>query len=183
MSRHLKGFVLATVLLLVSACANQLNRVTSDRYADACSEAEKDDQLVMAEQACYRALANVEWGNLGPELKSQRLYNFARIERRLGKFAEAEQLLRQSISIEETLSGPDSVKVGRRLVELSVDLAGQEKWIEGADQLARVLPIADQFSGQERSYTKVVLTKYSEELGRAGVSELSAQFAARASEL
>lgn len=183
MTRLSKSLILTTVLILASACANQLNRVTSDRYADACSEAEKDDLLVVAEEACYRAMANVEWGNLGSELKSQRLYNFARIERRLGKFAEAEQLLRQSILIEEARSGPNSVKVGRRLVELSVDLAGQEKWIEGADQLARVLPIADQFSGEERSYTKVVLTKYSEELRRAGVSELSAQFAARASEL
>jgi len=35
--------------------------------------AEQAGDLCMAEQLCYRALVNVDWGNLGPELKSERL--------------------------------------------------------------------------------------------------------------
>lgn len=79
-------------LALLSACANPINRVTSDNYAETCSIAEDNGKLDVAEQACYRALVNVDLGNLGPELKSQRLYNLGRIKQRLSKYSEAELL-------------------------------------------------------------------------------------------
>lgn len=60
---------LIAFVLMVSGCANPLNQVTSDRYAEQCSEAERAGQLAVAEEACYRALVNVDWGNLGPLLK------------------------------------------------------------------------------------------------------------------
>jgi hypothetical protein len=82
---------------------------------------------VVAEEACYRSIKNVDWGNLGPELKSQRLYNLARIKRQVGKFGEAEVILKESLAVEESVSGKDSLKTARRLVELSVNLAAQEK--------------------------------------------------------
>ena len=133
------------VSALLGACANPLNRATSDNYAETCTVAESNGKLDVAEQACYRALVNVDMGNLGPELKSQRLYNLGRIKRQMSKFSEAESLFKESLQIEEKLSGPGGVKIGRRLVELSVSLAGQDKWSEGAQYLERFLPIADQF--------------------------------------
>ena len=167
----------------LSACANPLNQLTSDNYAEKCAVAESNGRLEVAEEACYRALVNVDWGNLGPELKSERLYNLGRIKRQLAKFSEAEQLFRESLSIEEKLSSPSGVKVGRRLVELSVSLAAQDKWPEGVQFLDQLLPIADQFSGRERAYTAMVLTQYSKHLKSTSEVATAERFDAKASAL
>jgi hypothetical protein len=143
------SMALATAALL-SGCANTLNRATSENYSETCSIAEGNGQLEVAEQACYRALINVDGGNLGPELKSVKLYSLGQIKRQLAKFVEAEALFKESLAIEEKLTGKTSVKVGRRLVELSVSLAAQEKWSEGAQYLESLLPIADQLTGKDR---------------------------------
>jgi hypothetical protein len=106
-----------TAVLLV-ACANPLNQATSDRCAEECAAAERRGALAVAEEACYRAVKNVDWGNLGPELKSQRLYNLARIKRQVARFSEAEVILKESLALEAIVSGKDSLKTARRLVEL-----------------------------------------------------------------
>jgi len=168
---------------LLAGCANPVNRATSDHYADTCAIAEQNGRLQVAEEACYRALVNVDWGNLGPELKSRRLYNLGRIKRQLAKFSEAEQLFKESLAIEEELSTPTDPKIGRRLVELSVSLAGQDKWAEGAPYLERMLPIASQFTGQERAYTAEVLNRYSKYLSTTDQAVLADRFAAAAAGL
>ena len=65
--------ILVLIAYSLGGCANPVNRVTSANYAEDCSVAEQNGRLDIAEEACYRALVNVDWGNLGPELKSQRL--------------------------------------------------------------------------------------------------------------
>ena len=107
-----------SLVALLASCANPLNEATASRYSAQCGAAESAGNLPAAEEFCFRALKNADWGNLSPELKSQHLYNFARIKRRLAKFAEAEELLKASLAIEEPLSGASSLKVGRRLVLL-----------------------------------------------------------------
>ncbi|MDP2367977.1 tetratricopeptide repeat protein [Rhodoferax sp.] len=160
-----------------------MNQATSDRYAAQCSAAESTGDLASAEEACYRSVKNVDWGNLGPELKSQRLYNLARIKRRLAKFAEAEEVLKESLAIEETLSGPTGVKIGRRLVELSVNLAGQNKWSEGEIVVSRFIPISTAFVGQERTYTKEVLLRYAATMDKLGNVQSAEKFKAAAAAL
>lgn len=167
--------IMASALTL-AGCANPINRVTSDNYAETCATAEQNGRLQVAEEACYRALVNVDRGNLGPELKSQRLYNLGRIKRQLAKFSEAEQLFKESLATEEKLSNLKDPKIGRRLVELAVSLAGQDKWREGAQYLKKVLPIAPQFSGQERSYTAEVLKQYGKHLRAGNQTPLAEQF-------
>lgn len=162
-------------LLLLSACANPLNRATSDRYADTCATAETNGRLDVAEQACYRALVNVDWGNLGPELKSQRLYNLGRIKRKLSKFGEAEDLFKQSLAIEEKLSSPTDPKIGRRLIELSATLAGQGKWDEGAQYLEKAAPISAQYTGNERSFAALAFSEFAKQL-RASQPKVAERF-------
>jgi tetratricopeptide (TPR) repeat protein len=179
--KSLQIIVVGAVLL--AGCANPVNRVTSDNYTETCTVAEQNGRLQAAEETCYRALVNVDWGNLGPELKSQRLYNLGRIKRQLAKFSEAEQLFKESLAIEAKLSTPSDQKIGRRLVELSVSLAGQDKWAEGAQYLERMLPIASQFTGQERVYTAEVLNQYSKRLSTSNQAALADRFAASAAAL
>ena len=173
-------FCVANVLI---ACANPVNRATSDNYAETCATAERNGNLKVAEEACYRALVNVDWGNLGVELKSQRLYNLGRIKRQLAKFSEAEQLFKESLGIEQTLSFPTDPKIGRRLVELSVCLAAQNKWEDGAQYLKQSIPIADKFSGRERSYIAEVLLQYGKHMRKSNNMVLAEQFESEASRL
>ena len=169
--------------LLLTGCANPINRVTSDNYSETCQMAESNGRLKVAEEACYRALVNVDLGNLGPELKSERLYNLGRIKRQLAKFPEAEQLVKESLAIEEKLPSPSELKIGRRLIELSVSLAAQDKWTEGAKLLERSLPITPQFAGQERAYAIEVLTEYSKHLKTMNQVALAEQFETKAAAL
>ena len=175
--RHVYAtFITICMLLLATGCANPLNQATSNRYAEECSQAERRGRLDAAEQACYRSLVNVDWGTLGLDQKSQRLYNLARIKRQLAKFAEAEDLLKQSLAIEEKLTPPSDERIGRRLIELSVNLAAQGKWDEGAQCLDRVLPIAQQYSGQERAFASLVFSNYGNEFRKNNSTELADRY-------
>jgi len=175
--RHIGNVFMAICMaLFVASCANPLNQATSDRYGDECSQAESSRRLDIAEQACYRALVNVDSGNLELDQKSQRLYNLARIKRQLAKFAEAEDLLKQSLVIEEKMSPPSNERIGRRLVELSVNLAAQDKWKEGVQYLDRVLPIAQQYSGQERTFLSLVFSNYGKEFRKNNLAELAVRY-------
>ncbi|GFE62886.1 tetratricopeptide repeat protein [Geobacter sp. AOG2] len=177
------ALIILLFTLLIAGCANPINRATSDNYAEICHIAMSEGQLDDAEQACYRALVNVDWGDLGQELKSQRLYNLALIKRRLAKFQEAEDLLNQSLTIEERFSQPSSLRIGRREVELSVNLAAQGKWTDGSRLLERVLPIAKQFEGQDRTWTSEVLRQYADQLRKTNQHDLASTFEKKASEL
>jgi hypothetical protein len=157
-------FAAICLSLLITGCANSLNQATANRYAAACADAELSGRLEVAEKACSRELDNADWGNLGAEQKSQKLYNLARIKRQLSKFSEAEDLLRVSLAIEERLSPPSPVRIGRRLVELAVNCAAQNRWDRGVYYMDRALPFAPELSGQERKYLSLVLTQYARKL-------------------
>jgi hypothetical protein len=152
--------VFFAVTTLLGGCANPVNQVTEERYTDQCVEAESVNALPAAEMACARALANVSMGNLSKTEESQDLYNLGRIKRRLSKFSEAEQLQRQSLEIETALSGNTSVQSGRRLVELSVNLAAQDKWDEAVATIERARPMFGLFNAQERDFVKGAYQHY-----------------------
>ncbi|MCW5596170.1 MAG: tetratricopeptide repeat protein [Rhodocyclaceae bacterium] len=151
------------VALLASGCANPLNRVTMDRYAQTCRDAEQNGRMEVAEEACRRALINVRIGNLGPELESQELYNLGRIKRQLGKHAEAEEIYRESLRIQESLPNPDQGKIGRRLAELSIVIGEQKKFKDAWPVLSRLMPISEGYSGHEREVVKAIFSKYADE--------------------
>ena len=176
-------FYLFIMCLAVGCVSNPVNRATSDNYAQMCSDAEVRNDLRAAEQYCYRALVNTDWGNLGDELKSEKLYNLARIKRRLSKFSEAESLLKESLQIEEARSSELNVKIGRRLVELSVNLAALDKWDEGAILIEKVIPIANQYAPQEQKFIILVLNEYGNHFNKIGMPEKGKDFISKANRL
>ena len=184
------------VSLLLSSCANPLNQATANRYSNQCSEAEQAGRLDIAEETCYRALVNVDWGNLGKEEKSKHLYNLARIKARLGKLNEAEALHLESIDIEKELSSTVSEKLGRRYVELSAvylimtKLAdgrieddrldpslGKDKLDEGVKLLTEMKSIAGNYRGKEHEAVVNIYEIYSEELRLRNQTEKAEEFA------
>lgn len=181
----MKSHLLIALILagLVSGCANPLNRATSDRYMETCSKAESRGDLAVAEEACYRAAVNVDWGNLGPELRSERLYNLGRVKRKVGKFNEAEQVLKESLAVEKELSGPSSTKTGRRLAELSATYYQSNKITEGVAVVEKLKPIANQYTGNERKFMAALFFEYGKKMAEKGDLELSKSFESEGSKL
>ena len=177
--------IIAVFLLanLMVGCAQPLHQATSIRYGDQCSEAEAAGRLDVAEQACYRALVNVDWGHLGDEQRSMRMYNLARVKRRLGKYDEAEKLYKESLDIEEKLPQPSNEKIGRRLAELAITYGAQEQYQIGLPYVERLYSLADIYQGNEKNSVAGVFYAYSEELAKEQQSELSAKLAAKSREM
>jgi tetratricopeptide (TPR) repeat protein len=159
-----------SVTILIAGCANPINRVTSDNYAQTCAEAERAGRLDVAQEACYRATVNVEWGNLGDELKSERLYNLARIERKLGKLNEAEKYFIETIRIENSLNPKRPERLGRRLAELSAIYYEQKQFDKAAPYLEQLLPISTLYSGKEKDFVANLFHYYSIEFGNTELS-------------
>lgn len=162
------------VATTLSACAGAPRQPASNDYAADCQRYQRSKNFTAAEFECYAALSNFDWGN-NPKIKSQRLFNLGLIKQELGKFSEAELLFKESLQIEEMLSSPRKA-VGTRLVELSSTLAGQDKWGEGAPHLEKVLPIALQYSKQERARLSQLLLQYHRHLTTMNNAVLAKQF-------
>lgn len=173
--------VVINLALLVTACANPLNQATSDRYSQTCSEAQQSRQLEVAEQACYRALVNVDWGNLGEAQKSQKMYDLARVKRSLRKFDEAEKLFKGALAIEEKLIPPSNEKIGRRLAELAIVYMQQKKFEEGLPYVERLLPLDDLYQTSEKKTVATIFYVYSQEIQNQG--ELTNRLSKKAVEM
>jgi len=171
----MRHIALSLFFVLIAGCANPVNKVTSQNYADTCAEAERNDRLTVAEDACYRALVNVDIGNLGAELKSTRLYDFARVKRRLGKFSEAETLLNQSIDLAKEVGTFSPEAMGRRYIELAVNLAAQNRWTDGFVFLDQAIPVIGTYTDKERDFSTMVLSKYADALDKAGQTQAAAK--------
>jgi len=161
--------------LLVAACANPVNQATANRYAQMCREAEADGRLSGAEETCRRALINVRLGHLGPQAESEALYNLGRIKRKLRKFDDAEQFYKESLRVQDTISPPDQAKVGRRLAELAAVHGQSSRFKEGWPFVERLMPIASTYSGQERTFVKLIFETYAEEYRKLGMQLESLQ--------
>lgn len=167
--------------LLASGCENQSDTTASN--AEQCKVAEEKGLIEFAETACEKAWHEAESDHLSPDIQSERLYNLARIKRKLNAYAEADKIIRQSLAIEETVSGPNSSAYGQRLVELSLCLAGQKKLTEGAKTLERVLYIVDQFSEKDKHITANILTHFASRLRDTDQTQLASRFKMKANEL
>lgn len=179
----LRNAAIVCVVALVSGCANPLNQATSDRYSQTCAEGERNGNLSVAEQACYRALVNVDLGNLGDVQKSQKMYNLARIKRHLRKFDEAETLYKESIAIEEKQTPVSSERIGRRLAELAIVYGEQKRFGEGLPYVERLFPLADTYNGNEKRTVAAIFYIYSQELPKQTPSDVTSKLASKAVEM
>ncbi|MEQ1588749.1 MAG: hypothetical protein ABL902_00145 [Gallionella sp.] len=166
--------VILTSTLLCACAETPEHTPSSSEYAANCRYAERRKSFNVAEQACSMALSTNDWGD-NSKVRSQHLYNLGRIKLRLTKFSEAELLLKESLQIEEVLASPPKT-IGYRLVDLSESMASQNKWLEGTPFLERVIPIAPQYSKQERDRIGQLLFQYSQHLKLNNQSALAKKF-------
>src|SRR5262249_39190057 len=95
----------------------------------------------------------------------------------------ADELLAESLHVEEGLSGPSSAKVGRRLAELAAVKYQKGQYSEGLPLLERLEPIANQYSGQERFVAAVLFHCYALQAHQTNQPELAARFNTTSSNL
>jgi hypothetical protein len=183
----MKALVATMTILCLTAviggCANPLNQVTSNRYGDQCADAERSGWLDLAEQACYRALVNVNIGNLGDEQRSIRMYDLGRIKRQLHKLDEAERLFKDSLAIEDKKATPSYEKIGRRLAELAAVYGGKQQCQTGLPYIERLYSLPYAYEGREKDYVAILFWAYSQELQKQQPSDLSKKLASRALEM
>jgi len=164
--------------ILCTSCATPL-----ERYTRNCTKAEVSEEVEVALEACRRAWINTHIGVVGSEDESIALYNLGRVLRKAGRLDPAETALKRSLTLEEGLSGPSSLKTGRRLGELCVVLSLQDRAEEGLPYLERLQAIAPQFVGQDRQFVALLFYGYAENFQSAGDSERAARLEQAASEL
>ncbi len=174
--------LLLTILFLIG-CAKPLNQTTSDRYRNDCLESEAAGRLDIAEEACYRALINVRIGRLGAEAEAQELYNLGRIKRKLKKYEEAEELYKDSLRIQASISPVDQVKIGRRLAEFAILYAAQRRFDDGLPFVMKLLPIADSSVGSERKSMAAIFGIYANALSKTNSPGPASILAKKAAEM
>jgi hypothetical protein len=165
-----------TVVLLLTGCANPINQVTMEEYAEKCRGAEQAKNFPVAVEAYRRAWINTRIGNLGPEAESMALYNLGRVQKNALMLSEAEMSLKRSLELELPLSGPMSAKVGRRVAELSTVLLGLRRTSEGVVYMVQLKLVASQYQGAERRYVAGLFYVYADELRGAGSLEKADEF-------
>lgn len=176
-------FLLFLSFLFLFGCANPLNQATSIRYGDQCVKAERVGRLDIAEQACYRALVNVDIGNLGYEQKSIRMYDHGRIKRQLGKYDEAEYLFKESLAIEDKQDKPSHEKIGRRLAELAAVYGQKKEFQAGLPYVERLYSLPLSYEGHEKLSVAIAFWVYSQELQKQQPSDLGKKLESKALEL
>lgn len=173
--------ILASATL--AGCYNPINASTAERYRQICDRAEARGRLEEAEEACRRALINVQVGHLGPQIESQALYNLSRVKMQLGNHAEAEGYLKRSLQLEEEQSPPDGVRISWRLANLALATINQQRLGDAWPHLVRLMPLADQFSGQDREDLRKFLDYASEQYLKQTMSSEAMQLRQKADSL
>lgn len=160
--------------LLVASCDQQGARMSE--AAEKCAKAVHVGALEVADELCTLALGESSGNDLKPALRSERLYRLGTIKRALAKYPEARDLMLQSLAIEENSQEASNPALGERLLELSLIMAGLDRWQEGATYLDRILPVAGQLDEQQQKSLARILGHYAGRLEKLQQAELAARF-------
>ena len=177
----LRSFLLATLfsVTLIAGCGKVQKEF--ELQLEICTAGENNGVLTAAAEGCGNALDIARQNDFPPDDISDLEYRLGQIERKRGRFDEAEALVRASLEFESQI--PDPAGVATRLVELSFSLAGQNRWEEGAALLNRAEPDVRSLEGADREAAFNAFRGYAAQLGKLGDGETAARFKALADEL
>ncbi|OGW39830.1 MAG: hypothetical protein A2X58_01460 [Nitrospirae bacterium GWC2_56_14] len=97
-------FFVLSILVLLSGCANPLNRATFQRYYQAGIGAESQGDYNAAKENYYRALVNARIGNLEPELHASSSYSLGRMLGALCDRENSKKLLLEALKFDKESS-------------------------------------------------------------------------------
>ena len=172
-----KAGVLIAITLWLSACSDVTERLA--QHEKVCLKALDHGLLETADRECTSALGEPGSDTLDKSTRSQRLFRLGSIKRQRNLFAEAEALIHQSLAIEQGLPEPDPLAIMRRHYELSVSLAGQGKWREGAASLETLFADLGRFSEKEQAAITNMTRLYAANLKKNNQDELAEKIETR----
>jgi hypothetical protein len=143
-----KALFSLSLLLPLGSCSYNDARIDYDKQTKVCSTAESNGLIDMAAQACHQALKIADDQVFAPAEVSELLYRLGCLERQRGQFKDAEKLIRRSLALEDLLKNQG--KIASRLIELALNQAGLDLWLDGADTLKHVVPLLESLSGNDR---------------------------------
>jgi tetratricopeptide (TPR) repeat protein len=181
----LRTLIVPAAMMVLSACAQDLNLKNAARYHNAGLAAEHAGDYPGAEQAYYRALINFRDGGASESSLSMELYNLARMEGYDCKYDEAEAHLRTALEIEERLSGPSSSLTTKRLFELARLTYDRGRYTDSAAYYARAIPAVQQLGIEQEDPVTLAaaLDEYATALRRTGQGEMANRATAEAGDV
>jgi tetratricopeptide (TPR) repeat protein len=170
------------LLTLLNGCAHDLNRVNAQRYYDVGLRAESARDWPAAKEAYRRALINARLAQAPQDGISATTYNLGRMTGYTCDFAEAENLLREALQLEQTLPSPDVSNVTKRLSELARISFDQGKFQESASYYERSVPELEKLNvlNIDPMGYAIYLEDYATALDRSGNTNKATQIRKRA---
>jgi hypothetical protein len=168
-----QSVIVMFVFCVLGGCDYINGKKEFDQHMEVCSAAEQNGLLETASLACKKALAVADEKAYSLALISDLLYKLARLERQQQKFGEAEALIIRSLTIEE--NSVDKKKIASRLIELSLNLAGQDRWLHGVQILKRTTALLNGMAGNDLKAGINALKLFSVRLNMRGYIEEARQ--------
>ncbi len=153
-------FVILTVsIFLLTSCATDTQRAYWAANTGVASSEARKGNYEKAETEYRLALQRAK-NHLGQKEVSDSLYNLGSFYRMQERLPYAIEYLKESMLLEESLSGPSSERTGRRMAELAAAYLMEDNFIDGKPLAKRLQALVGNFSGNELDFIKKVLEAY-----------------------
>jgi tetratricopeptide (TPR) repeat protein len=172
-------------ITIITGCANPINRKTASNYYQWGIEAELAGDYVLAERNYERSFINAQIGQSPDAGISAVKYNLGRVKGYLCKYDDADGLLRESLALEETVTGKDSSITTMRLFELARLNLDRGKYAASLQYFERGIPAVKRLGLATTDPIGLAnaLDDYSLALAKSGNTELSENTKAEANSI
>lgn len=152
--------ILFSIMLVFTACSHQsIQGVYRDSGTSVALEEEQRGNLQKAETEFKIAVGRAKM-HLGDTEIADSQFQLGAFYRRQNRPADAIFHLQKALSMEESLSGPQSEKCGRILAELAAAFLQEENYFEGRPLATRLEPLAIYYTGNAAIFVEKVLAAY-----------------------
>ena len=156
---HYCRFLPLFFLVVIAGCATSIQGSYWSANTATAIAAEEDGDFEKAETEYLLALKRAK-NHLSAEVVSTSHYNLGVFYRQQQRFPEAEGHLLEALQLEETLSGPTSVRTGKRLAELAATYLMQNNFNEARPYVERLRPLEEKYTGEKRRFVQELLKVY-----------------------
>ena len=151
--------LLPLAILLIAGCNRTIQKTYWYSNTAMGVEGEEQGNFQKAEIEYRLALQRAQ-NHLDQEEISDSLYNLGSFYRKQERLPEAIRYLSKSLSLEESLTGPSSVRTGRRMAELAAAYLMEDNLVDGLPLAKRLQRLAGKFEGSELEFINLLLKEY-----------------------
>jgi tetratricopeptide (TPR) repeat protein len=159
MKSGIKVAALLVVIFLFVGCGSTIQKTYWAANTGVAVEDEKKGDTEQAEKEFKLALQRAR-NHLGQKEISDSLYNIGSFYRKQERLPYAIKYLKESLALEESLSGPSSERTGRRMAELAAAYLMEDNFVDGVPLAKRLQGLVDNFTGNELVFVNKVLEAY-----------------------